>query len=296
MTRVKRFTISWLFLWLFSAGIRTLLHAQTTGPLTPEKSVSLLGEQLVRGTAVIWHLYHSGFAIKTSSHFLIFDYRERESLKPGQSLIHGVIDPAELKGQRVVVFISHEHYDHFFRDAIKWSSQIENIQYVVSTEVTQADPRYAAQANRITVVGADETRHIGQIGLRTFKATDSGVAFLLKVDGLMIYHSGDHANWNWKNRSNASVIFRQQELAGIPGDSIDIAMQVCDARLAGKGWGGFFDVAEHLRPQLIIPMHLNDDYSVTSRLNEITSERKIKVAVWAVEFSGQGYFFSRAHK
>ncbi len=37
---------------------------------------NLLSKSLKKGDASIWYLFHSGWAIKTQNHFLIFDYYE----------------------------------------------------------------------------------------------------------------------------------------------------------------------------------------------------------------------------
>ncbi|MCL2126135.1 MAG: MBL fold metallo-hydrolase, partial [Oscillospiraceae bacterium] len=58
----------------------------------------------------IRYLYHSGFAVQTPKHFLIFDYWKQRP--KGKGLESGVVDPSALSGQDVIVFASHNHGDH----------------------------------------------------------------------------------------------------------------------------------------------------------------------------------------
>ena len=65
------------------------------------------------GEALVWYLGHCGYAIKTSNHFLIFDYIELEEAPTERGLAKGFIDPEELKDMNVTVFVTHSHLDHY---------------------------------------------------------------------------------------------------------------------------------------------------------------------------------------
>jgi len=68
----------------------------------------LLREKLREGEAVIWHLFNTGWAVKTKSHLLIFDFVPREDsvLSPfvAPCLAGGEINPRQIRNQKVVVF------------------------------------------------------------------------------------------------------------------------------------------------------------------------------------------------
>ena len=68
--------------------------------------------------AKVWYLYHSGFAVKTAAHFLIFDYWQQRPR--GKGLESGVIDPAALTDDNVIVFASHAHGDQLENGADVW--------------------------------------------------------------------------------------------------------------------------------------------------------------------------------
>jgi len=75
----------------------------------------LLSKSLDRGEATVWLLGHSGWAIKTQNHLLVFDYfDDTRARKPDHPcLVSGCIDTADLKNQHLTVFSTHEHADHF---------------------------------------------------------------------------------------------------------------------------------------------------------------------------------------
>ena len=66
----------------------------------------------------IRYLFHSGFAVETGAHLLIFDYYK--DTPRGGKLADGVIDPAEVSGRDVVVFASHSHGDHYSPVIFGW--------------------------------------------------------------------------------------------------------------------------------------------------------------------------------
>jgi L-ascorbate metabolism protein UlaG (beta-lactamase superfamily) len=75
-----------------------------------------LKEALNDGEAYIWYLGHTGWAVKTKNHLLIFDYvwvPRSSDIPENPSLSDGYIDPAEIKDCSVFVFVSHSHGDHF---------------------------------------------------------------------------------------------------------------------------------------------------------------------------------------
>ena len=71
-----------------------------------------LGKPLKKGEAFIWYLRHSGWAIKTKSALLVFDYWDNDPAPDEKLLANGHIRPEELKDYPVYVFASHDHGDH----------------------------------------------------------------------------------------------------------------------------------------------------------------------------------------
>jgi L-ascorbate metabolism protein UlaG (beta-lactamase superfamily) len=91
------------FYWV-DAGVLapTTTPAKPRGAELPARRV--IERELEPGQALVWYLYHSGWAVKTKSHLLVFDYGEPPGLSGRRSLDAGSDDPAELAGENVTVF------------------------------------------------------------------------------------------------------------------------------------------------------------------------------------------------
>ena len=147
-----------------------------------------LDDPLQKGDAVIWHLGHAGWAVKTKTHLLVFDYSERAAPVSERRLANGYINPSEIQDQNVIVFVSHQHWDHFDRRIFEWQEKVKTITYVFGWKAAD-NPDY---------VYLKEPRgkiKIGDVEVYTINDNHDGVpevAYLVKADGVVIYHSGDY--------------------------------------------------------------------------------------------------------
>jgi L-ascorbate metabolism protein UlaG (beta-lactamase superfamily) len=145
------------------------------------------------GEAVVWYLGHCGYAIRTENHFLIFDYQEnndgqQKKFRPEKTSLNlGWIDPEEIKDLKVRVFVSHSHADHFDPVILKWKEDIPDIEYYFGWKMAD-DPAFHNFPGPRTELRSDG------LEIATINSHHSGVAesaWLIKVDGLVIYHNGD---------------------------------------------------------------------------------------------------------
>lgn len=145
------------------------------------------------GGALVWYLGHCGYAIRTAGHLLIFDYQEkRDGQQPKSrpdrpSLANGWIDPPEIKDLKVRVFVSHSHGDHFDPVIFAWKEAVPDIAYFFGWKASE-DPAFHY------LVGPRAELESGGLEIATINSHHSGVpevAWLVKVDGLVIYHNGD---------------------------------------------------------------------------------------------------------
>lgn len=156
----------------------------------------LLNKKLNDKEAVIWYLGHCSYAVKTKTKLLIFDYQEkvqtpdRQEVNPpaNPSLFNGWINPKEIKDFDVVVFSSHSHSDHYDEIIFNWEKTIKRINYVFGWQNKEGKNYHSLPAPR------KETKFDG-MEIYTVNSHHSGVpecAFLVKVDGLAIFHEGDY--------------------------------------------------------------------------------------------------------
>lgn len=145
------------------------------------------------GGAVIWYLGHCGYAVRTATHLLIFDYQEKRNgrepkARPAElSLANGWINPAEIRDLKVRVFVSHSHNDHFDPIIFGWRDTIHDIVYYFGWKVSDDPFCNCLHGPRAELKAED-------MEIATINSHHSGVpevAWLVKVDGLVIYHNGD---------------------------------------------------------------------------------------------------------
>ena len=145
------------------------------------------------GSATIWYLGHCGYAVRTPNQLLIFDYQEksdgraRKQRPEKPSLDSGWIDPAEIKDLKVRVFVSHSHEDHFDPVIFTWKKAVPDIATFIGWKADLDASCTYFPGPRTGFKAAD-------LEIDTINSHHSGVpesAWLVKVDGLVVYHNGD---------------------------------------------------------------------------------------------------------
>lgn len=120
-------------------GPATLVVALSISAVpTAAQSVNeLLAADMEEGAATVWYLGHAGWAVKIRDHLLIFDYWE--SLEPPRQawLANGFIDAAEIADQRTIVFVTHQHADHYDPKIFQWADTVPDITYVFGWKSSQ---------------------------------------------------------------------------------------------------------------------------------------------------------------
>ncbi|MEI7980616.1 MAG: ankyrin repeat domain-containing protein, partial [Bacteroidota bacterium] len=102
-----------------------------TGAKKPDLQATALSKNLKEGEAVVHYLNHSGYAIETSKHILVFDYFHYYVPPDNLSILNGRINMEELKGKKMIVFTSHDHGDHYDTTIWKWNSTKNDVRYVM---------------------------------------------------------------------------------------------------------------------------------------------------------------------
>lgn len=199
------------------------------------------------GKCIIWYLGHSGWAVKTEKHFLIFDYTKINTNIQGKQIHNSLIELIDLKDENVYVFVTHEHDDHYDKTILDWAESVKKIKYITGWNNPSV-------INGISV-GGNRDLKIDDMEISTITATDDGVGFLVIVDGLSILHLGDHANWC----EELDDIYKKEinyiaERCG----SVDIAFTPV-AKGSGVRTQSITDGVEYLinklGPGLVFPMH-----------------------------------------
>ncbi len=192
------------------------------------------------GEALIWYLGHSGWAVKTRRHFLIFDYTVDREPPADPKLANGFINTEEIKDQNVLVFVSHEHTDHFDRGILEWQDGVGKMSYVFAWPALD-DPGHV-------YLGPRAGQTLEDVGIETVHSEEAGAIegnFLVRVDGLTLYHSGDYS------RGHAAFKADMEHLAAIAGD-VDLFFM-----LAGNAMDNeeALIALDRVKPRYMFPMH-----------------------------------------
>lgn len=214
--------------------------------------------------AEVWYLFNSGFAVKIGQRMLIFDYFSNAPLKQRKGLDGGMIDPAALQGLDVTVFASHAHSDHFSPAVLKWGRALKSLRYVLSCDIS------AGRTPNVTVAYPNAAYMAGDMRVRTLKSTDEGVAFIVEVDGLKLYHAGDLNWWHWEGEpegdNNAMAAAYKTEIDKLRGETFDIAFVPVDNRLENEYLWGLDYFMKTADAKVIFPMHFRNSFSIVDRL------------------------------
>jgi len=201
--------------------------------------------KLKNGEAAVWYLFHCGWAVKTSSALMIFDYLVELQDPEPLTLSDGYVNPKEIKDQNVYIFVSHGHGDHFDERILEWKKVIPHITYVFGWQLEEA------QVHQF--FGKDRTsKSIGQLKVKNIFHNFDGIpesAFLIEVDGLTIYFSGDHGNspgaLNPVYKDNIDYISQQ-------ADKFDLIFL---SIFGSPSYDGELYALNRFKPQLMLPMH-----------------------------------------
>lgn len=203
-----------------------------------------------RKTALITYYHHSGFTVAVKDTLLVFDYWRGE---------HGEIDEnvqltdRDFAGfKRVLVFVTHDHEDHFDEVIYTWDYQHLPISYIVSDDLPIG--------KRGKRVKNGDVFRAGDVEISVFSSTDKGVSFYVTVDGLHIFHAGDLNLWHWREESTLREIAQAerdfyQAMAPIERLPIDVAMFPVDPRMGGLYEAGANYFVMAAKPRIMIPMH-----------------------------------------
>lgn len=150
------------------------------------------------------------------------------------------------------MFISHEHPDHMDPVVFDWRKD-HPITYIVS-----GDMPIGIRGKRINP--GEEMRLTSRVSVKAFDSTDLGVAFLVDVCGLKVFHAGDLNFWHWREESTLKEIDEAEEafrtaVEPITHEAIDVAFFPVDPRQGRLFEAGANYFILSVKPRLLIPMH-----------------------------------------
>jgi L-ascorbate metabolism protein UlaG (beta-lactamase superfamily) len=239
--------------------------------------------KLKNGEAVVWYLFHCGWAVKTSSALMIFDHLIETRKPENPSLSNGFVDPTKIKDQNVYVFISHGHGDHFDKNILEWKKVIPNITYIFGWQAQEAQSHHAFGEDRIS-------QSIGPLKVKNIFHNFDNIpesAFLIEVDGVTIYFSGDHGN-------------APGALNPVYKDNIDYMSQQSDAFdlvflsiFGGPTYEGELYAIDKFKPRLMLPMHTWGTESMAEEFVTLARSTFPKIGFWYPLNKGDSFLYKK---
>jgi len=199
----------------------------------------------------IAYVHHSCFVLGLAGRALLFDWPAPEHRPAGaEAVVRGL-----LAGRRAAVLFSHSHADHCSPDVLGVLPDPGGTTFILSYDVPDMVPELDLPG--ALVVDPDTPGEAGGIRVSCLEANDLGVAFMLEVEGLRAYFSGDLAAWTWDTldataRAQVEGYF-EESLARAADFGPRVVFHNADPRLAN--WAGGCRAAEVLRPRLFVPCH-----------------------------------------
>lgn len=224
--------------------------------------------------AVIWYLGHSGWAVKTRNHFLIFDYYEKSIRPDDPRLINGRINPTEIYDQNVYMFTSHRHADHFDKTILEWEHAVPYIRYIFGWKALD-NPNYI-------YMGPNKKFELDGMKIACFHSPEAGEIegnFLVEVDGVVLYHSGDY--------SRGHDIYKKdmQALAGAAKD-IDLFFMLSGNAMDNEE---ALYAIQTVQPKYMFPMHAGGNEHLYKEFADFVKGQKVKTEIICAENRGDKF-------
>lgn len=196
---------------------------------------------------IVTYIEHSCFLVETTECYLLFDYYCGEVPLPA-------LDPAK----PLLLFSSHAHHDHFSKEIFALRDRYPSAVFVLSADIPVPAtvqpftcPMLPHEHRLLPLAGGR-----GTVSIDTLRSNDEGVAFIIRIGELCIYHAGDLNNWWWdgdvEDQKLADIY--HEELEHIRGRHFTLAFIPLDPRLKGW-WKGIEDFMHYADADAIFPMH-----------------------------------------
>jgi L-ascorbate metabolism protein UlaG (beta-lactamase superfamily) len=215
------------------------------------------------------YLYNSGFTVETENNLLIFDYCLDEALMGVKNRRNGTVGIEDLRiNKDVLVFSSHSHSDHFNPVILEWRKVRPDINYILSSDIG-IDIEVESNNDKLYHLSAKEELRLKDVSIKAFGSTDIGISFLVRVDGVDIFHAGDLNWWHWwdepdKENLKAEKMFKL-EIEKLRGNNVDIAFFPVDQRLKSYYFFGGEYFIKEMTPKIFIPMHFRENFEITKK-------------------------------
>lgn len=243
-----------------------------------------------RVTAQVYPIEHSSFLVELPSGILLFDYYRGEV-------------PKVEEDRTVYIFVSHRHYDHFSEGIFSLFPNAPRRVYIISDDVDIWEEQRKTILDRgdiLVQAGAHAQYKAENVCVRTLRSNDEGVAFMLEMDHICIYHGGDLNAWYWRDEpkqyNDGLARIWSREMERLSGEHFHIAFQAVDPRLEDHVFDGARDLLSHARVDCLFAMHMWGRFEVAHTLCNESFVKRGNVRVFAPDEGVQSITLERRQK
>lgn len=246
------------------------------------------------------YIFHSGFVLETERCILVFDYW----MDPA-GVMHRFVVPGRTK--HMYVFASHFHEDHFTKEIFRWRAECPaaGYTYILSKDILKH--RRAGKEAADVWMAKGQVWADGRIRVVATGSNDSGVSWVVEVDGKRIFHAGDLCNWYARflaGETPDGIIYSEEfgvhinpvaeerrflgELKDIRkvSEGFDLVMFPVDGRIGNGYTLGARQFIERFKVGLFVPMHfVMSGFESAWRMAPFCEEKGIPF--WRINKSGE---------
>lgn len=205
---------------------------------------------------------HSGFFIELEHVCLLFDYYQGN-----------LPDPID---KPIYIFASHFHQDHFNPVIFEYGKRWNEAHFVLATDIK--NKQIPDEVKEMTTRALSNSEYVvDDLTITTFKSTDSGNAYLVEIEGKLIYHAGDLHLWLWdESKEDDEAMWTEFErqtkkLVNLlrkkyDDRPIDAAFLVLDPRQQYLAFLGIDYIMQNVKISRVYPMHQWGEFGLTNKL------------------------------
>ncbi|MDR2899841.1 MAG: MBL fold metallo-hydrolase [Clostridiales bacterium] len=214
----------------------------------------------------ITYLHHSGFYINTGKNSFLIDFYQDVEKGFTESLIKN-------DKSNIYILASHFHGDHFNKEIFNFKDVNPHIRYIFGSDIFKEkkakyeDGQFLSKGN---------TYSDGNIVIKAYGSTDSGISFYIEADGYKIFHAGDLNNWHWKEECDETESAGYEyafhkELSEIKADNLnlDVTFFPVDPRLGKEYFKGPEEFISNVKTRLFVPMHFGDKFDLAKAFEDV---------------------------
>ena len=253
------------------------------------RTAGLRKQEEVRSMEIkITYIKHSSFSVELEDSILIFDYYKGKL-------------PAFSRSKKIYIFASHSHFDHYNACIFDVFDMYENVTYILSNDIAVKEKEISGlkigkNMDKLYFVKPNDTISIDDLSISTLKSTDEGVAFIINVNDISIYHAGDLNWWNWNGEpevwnKNMEKNYKT-EIEKIKGRFFKLAFIPLDGRLGDKYALGLDYFVKNTQSEYVFPMHCFGNYRVIKQLKEASFASDYIHSIMLIEEEGQNWILN----